>query len=99
MTKLDRLINAGYKLVFTKQECYIWKRLKTKRYKIYYSIIALYSHRFILTVGSGENLNEHILGDRWPPAPIRTEMLEEAVDIIRQLLQGGTQSIMESFIQ
>lgn len=47
--------------------------------------------RFILAVGSGENLNEHILGDRWPPAPIRTEMLEEAVDIIRLLWQGGTQ--------
>jgi len=47
--------------------------------------------RFMLAVGSGENLNEHILGDRWPPAPVRIEMLEEAVDIIRLLFEGGTQ--------
>jgi coenzyme F420-dependent glucose-6-phosphate dehydrogenase len=44
--------------------------------------------RFVWGVGSGENLNEHILGDRWPPGPIRLEMLEEAVDVIRQLWTG-----------
>ncbi len=44
--------------------------------------------RFFLGVGSGENLNEHILGDHWPTAPIRLEMLEEAVEVIRQLWQG-----------
>lgn len=47
--------------------------------------------RFTLALGSGENLNEHILGDRWPPAPIRIDMLEEAVDVIRLLWQGGMQ--------
>src|SRR5215211_5894881 len=35
--------------------------------------------RFMLGVGTGENLNEHILGDRWPPASVRRERLEEAV--------------------
>lgn len=45
--------------------------------------------RFALGVGSGENLNEHILGDRWPPADIRLEMLEEAVEVMRQLGAGG----------
>ena len=44
--------------------------------------------RFFWGVGSGENLNEHIFGDRWPPAPIRLDMLEEAVDVIRQLWTG-----------
>lgn len=44
--------------------------------------------RFMLGVGSGENLNEHILGDHWPPAPTRIEMLEEAIYIIRMLFQG-----------
>lgn len=44
--------------------------------------------RFILGVGSGENLNEHILGDEWPSTPIRIEMLEEAIDIIRMLWEG-----------
>jgi G6PDH family F420-dependent oxidoreductase len=48
--------------------------------------------RFRLGVGSGENLNEHILGDRWPEADVRLEMLEEAVEIIRLLWQGGVQS-------
>lgn len=45
--------------------------------------------RFALGVGSGENLNEHILGDRWPPAEVRLEMLEEAVEVMRQLWAGG----------
>lgn len=47
--------------------------------------------RFQLGVGSGENLNEHILGDDWPDAETRQEMLEEAVEVMRQLWQGGNQ--------
>ncbi len=45
--------------------------------------------RFQLGLGSGENLNEHILGGHWPPTHIRLEMLEEGVAIMRQLWQGG----------
>jgi coenzyme F420-dependent glucose-6-phosphate dehydrogenase len=48
--------------------------------------------RFFLGVGSGENLNEHILGGNWPSAEVRLEMLEEAVEVIRLLWQGGSQS-------
>ena len=48
--------------------------------------------RFRLGVGSGEALNEHILGDRWPEADERLEMLEEAIEVIRTLWQGGVQS-------
>jgi G6PDH family F420-dependent oxidoreductase len=44
--------------------------------------------QFILGVGSGEALNEHILGDAWPTANVRLEMLEEAVGLIRELLTG-----------
>ncbi|MEO3749367.1 TIGR03557 family F420-dependent LLM class oxidoreductase [Streptomyces sp. B6B3] len=44
--------------------------------------------RFRLGVGSGEALNEHILGGHWPRAAVRLEMLEEAVDVIRRLLTG-----------
>ncbi|HSJ90801.1 MAG TPA: TIGR03557 family F420-dependent LLM class oxidoreductase, partial [Ilumatobacter sp.] len=44
--------------------------------------------RFVLGLGSGEALNEHILGDRWPTAPERLAMLEEAVGVIRQLWTG-----------
>lgn len=44
--------------------------------------------RFTWGVGTGEALNEHILGDRWPPAPVRLGMLEEAMGIIRALLTG-----------
>lgn len=44
--------------------------------------------RFTLGVGSGEALNEHILGDRWPRADERLEMLEEAVEVIRSLWSG-----------
>ncbi|MET9291850.1 LLM class F420-dependent oxidoreductase [Streptomyces sp. NPDC003077] len=44
--------------------------------------------RFRLGVGTGEALNEHILGGPWPPAPIRMDMLEEAVQVMRQLFTG-----------
>ncbi|MGC9670174.1 TIGR03557 family F420-dependent LLM class oxidoreductase [Planosporangium sp. 12N6] len=44
--------------------------------------------RFVLGVGSGEYLNEHILGDPWPSAGIRLDMLEEAVEVIRELWSG-----------
>jgi G6PDH family F420-dependent oxidoreductase len=44
--------------------------------------------RFTLGVGTGEALNEHILGSRWPSAEERLEMLEEAVQVIRELLTG-----------
>jgi G6PDH family F420-dependent oxidoreductase len=44
--------------------------------------------RFVLGVGSGEALNEHILGDPWPSIGVRLSMLEEAVDIIRTLHRG-----------
>jgi G6PDH family F420-dependent oxidoreductase len=45
--------------------------------------------RFRLGLGSGENLNEHVVGGGWPPADVRHEMLEEAVQIIRDLFAGG----------
>ncbi|MDX3800740.1 TIGR03557 family F420-dependent LLM class oxidoreductase [Streptomyces sp. AK04-3B] len=44
--------------------------------------------RFRLGVGSGEALNEHILGDAWPPANVRLDMLEEAVQVMRRLFTG-----------
>ncbi|MEU9716161.1 LLM class F420-dependent oxidoreductase [Streptomyces sp. NPDC047976] len=45
--------------------------------------------RFRLGLGSGENLNEHIVGGGWPAAHDRLEMLDEAVGIIRALFAGG----------
>src|SRR5690349_19784463 len=44
--------------------------------------------RFVLGVGSGEALNEHILGDPWPSVGVRLAMLEEAVAVIRNLHEG-----------
>ncbi|MFF3322623.1 LLM class F420-dependent oxidoreductase [Streptomyces sp. NPDC002889] len=44
--------------------------------------------RFRLGLGSGENLNEHVVGAGWPSARVRLEMLEEAVGIIRRLFTG-----------
>ena len=45
--------------------------------------------KLFLGVGSGENLNEHILGDRWPTTDERLAMLEEAVEVMRKLWRGG----------
>ncbi|AYG78982.1 F420-dependent glucose-6-phosphate dehydrogenase [Streptomyces hundungensis] len=44
--------------------------------------------RFRLGIGSGEALNEHILGDPWPEASVRLEMMEEAVRVMRLLFTG-----------
>ena len=48
--------------------------------------------RFRLGVGTGEALNEHIFGDAWPEEDVRLEMLEEAVEIMRGLWEGGNYS-------
>ena len=45
--------------------------------------------RFTLGLGAGENLNEHVVGMAWPPVDIRHERLVEAVQIIRELFDGG----------
>jgi G6PDH family F420-dependent oxidoreductase len=45
--------------------------------------------RFTLGVGTGEALNEHVLGDVWPSIDTRLEMLEEAVALMRELWEGG----------
>jgi G6PDH family F420-dependent oxidoreductase len=44
--------------------------------------------KFVLGVGSGEALNEHILGGPWPTVDVRLEMLEEAVEVMRKLWTG-----------
>ena len=53
--------------------------------------------RFFLGLGSGENLNEHIVGARWPSAPVRQGMLEEAIEIIRLRWEGGEQSYFGTY--
>jgi G6PDH family F420-dependent oxidoreductase len=49
------------------------------------SVAAMMPRRFFLGVGTGERLNEHVIGGRWPTAPERREMLAEAVEVIRRL--------------
>ncbi|MGW2405021.1 LLM class F420-dependent oxidoreductase [Streptomyces sp. NPDC001739] len=45
--------------------------------------------RFRLGLGSGENLNEHVVGAGWPASPVRLDKLAEAIEIIRKLFGGG----------
>jgi G6PDH family F420-dependent oxidoreductase len=45
--------------------------------------------RFTLGLGSGENLNEHVVGNGWPTVLRRQDMLREAIEIIRELFNGG----------
>jgi len=44
--------------------------------------------RFTLGLGSGENLNEHVVGKGWPTVERRQDMLREAIEIIRELIGG-----------
>jgi G6PDH family F420-dependent oxidoreductase len=50
----------------------------------------LFDGRFFLGVGTGEALNEHVLGQRWPTIEIRQEMLAEALQVMRELWTGST---------
>ncbi len=53
--------------------------------------------RFLLGVGTGENLNEHITGTCWPAYDLRCAMLEEAVEVIRELWEGKSTTHYGSF--
>jgi G6PDH family F420-dependent oxidoreductase len=53
---------------------------------------ALLPGRFFLGLGTGENLNEHVTGARWPAPDERIEMLEEAIDVIRLLWDGDEET-------
>ena len=53
---------------------------------------AMLPGRFFLGVGAGEQLNEHVTGQRWPEHDVRLEMLGEAIEIIRTLWEGETTS-------
>lgn len=55
--------------------------------------------RFFLGVGAGESLNEHVVGQTWPPPDMRQDMLEEAVEVLRLLHRGGEQSHYGKFFQ
>jgi len=52
------------------------------------TVAAMMEGRFFFGVGTGENLNEHIQGDRWVPHDLRIEMFEEAITVIRELWKG-----------
>lgn len=53
------------------------------------TLAILSDDRFTLGLGSGENLNEHVVGEGWPAVAARQDMLEEAVEIIRELHAGN----------
>jgi coenzyme F420-dependent glucose-6-phosphate dehydrogenase len=56
------------------------------------TVACLMPGRFFLGVGTGENLNEHVLGAKWPAPDERLELLEEAVEVMRLLWQGDYQT-------
>ena len=53
---------------------------------------AMMEDRFFFGVGTGENLNEHVVGQGWPETEVRQERLREAIEVIRLLWRGGYQS-------
>lgn len=52
------------------------------------TLAAMYPGRFYLGIGAGEALNEHIVGQYWPEAATRSEMLLEAIEVISKLFSG-----------
>lgn len=52
------------------------------------TVEAMFPGRFFLGLGAGEALNEHIVGEYWPEAPIRLERLMESIEIIERLFEG-----------
>jgi probable non-F420 flavinoid oxidoreductase len=49
---------------------------------------AMFPGRFWVALGSGEAMNEHITGDKWPRKDVRDARLRECIDVIRALLAG-----------
>jgi coenzyme F420-dependent glucose-6-phosphate dehydrogenase len=58
---------------------------------------AMMPGRFFLGVGTGENLNEHVLGDKWPDWDMRARMLEESIAVMRDLWRGEVTSFDGDF--
>src|SRR5437763_8137832 len=56
------------------------------------TVAVLSEGRFTLGVGAGEYLNEHVVGHGWPPADVRQEMLDEAIELMLMLWRGGVQN-------
>src|ERR1044071_6334640 len=52
------------------------------------TIEAMYPGRFYLGLGAGEALNEHIVGEYWPEAVTRLEILAESIEVIKKLFRG-----------
>lgn len=48
----------------------------------------MFPGRFFLTMGSGEWLNEHVVGGEWPVKALRNEILQESAEVMRRLWQG-----------
>jgi G6PDH family F420-dependent oxidoreductase len=53
------------------------------------TVAAMLPGRFFLGLGAGENVNEHVLAQRWPSVDVRHSMLDEAITVIRDLWDGG----------
>ncbi|ELY78321.1 TIGR03557 family F420-dependent LLM class oxidoreductase [Natrinema pallidum] len=56
------------------------------------TVAEMLGDRFTFGVGTGENLNEHVTGERWPEHDVRLEMLDEALNVMRSLWTGETTS-------
>jgi coenzyme F420-dependent glucose-6-phosphate dehydrogenase len=55
--------------------------------------------RFNFGVGTGEALNEHIVGATWPPVNIRQEMMVESLEIMRSLWEGGYTTVQGQYFE
>ena len=53
------------------------------------TLAAMYPGRHWLGLGSGEALNEHIVGQYWPEAPERINRMFEAIDVIKKLFAAS----------
>ncbi|WP_016908709.1 TIGR03885 family FMN-dependent LLM class oxidoreductase [Streptomyces xiaopingdaonensis] len=56
------------------------------------TLAEMYPRRLWLALGTGQALNEHVTGDRWPAKEVRTRRLEECVEVMRALFAGETVS-------
>lgn len=61
------------------------------------TLCELFPGRFWLAVGTGEYLNESLMGEAWPQKSERRAKLEEAISIMRALWQGETVTMKGAF--
>lgn len=85
--------------IFSAVTCPLFRIHPTTLAQAASTVAALAPGRFRLGLGTGENLNEHVSGQGWPPYPERRARLAESINLLRQLWSGREVDVQGEFFR